>query len=444
MSSLFRYKGKRIRNYKIHLKSFYVILLSLPFFAVGGLLEYFAYIKNNLYLAVTIIGVTIVLSPALSWLIYRKFFPYFWKNVTHRQMLARMVKDRGFMNVETKQNSGSSKSKKKITYYPKVYYRYKDGFITVRFPLDLGKHQEQFLKLAPVLESGFFSDLTEQTKEDGYVVYKFLYDTKINRINIKEMVSEVPKIRLMKNSYWDYESTPHALIAGGTGGGKTYFLFTLISQFMQIGTVDIIDGKRADLADLGNLEAFRGNVYYGAGILKAMRKNLDEMQQRYKEIKAKSKGKIGNNYRVYGFKPHFIVFDEWIAFLSSLGYSEQDELMTVVNQIILLGRQAGFFIVMATQRPDATYMKDGMRDAFGLRLTLGKMSTAGYAMMFGSETKKDFFNTNEKGRGYADLGDSNITMFYSPLVTKDIDFVDYFNSIYEKSEKCPERASGSD
>ena len=40
----------------------------------------------------------------------------------------------------------------------------------------------------------------------------------------------------MKNVWWEYDKLPHMLIAGGTGGGKTYFILTLIeaSYFIQI------------------------------------------------------------------------------------------------------------------------------------------------------------------------------------------------------------------
>ncbi len=36
----------------------------------------------------------------------------------------------------------------------------------------------------------------------------------------------------MKNLVWEYDALPHALIAGGTGGGKTYFLLTLIEALL--------------------------------------------------------------------------------------------------------------------------------------------------------------------------------------------------------------------
>ena len=53
------------------------------------------------------------------------------------------------------------------------------------------------------------------------------------------------------------------LIAGGTGGGKTYFILTLIEALLRTNAVlSVLDPKNADLADL---QAVMPDVYYKKG-----------------------------------------------------------------------------------------------------------------------------------------------------------------------------------
>ena len=58
----------------------------------------------------------------------------------------------------------------------------------------------------------------------------------------------------MKNIWWEYDKLPHMLIAGGTGGGKTYFILTLIEALLRTNAkLYILDPKNADLADLDSV-----------------------------------------------------------------------------------------------------------------------------------------------------------------------------------------------
>ena len=121
-----------------------------------------------------------------------------------------------------------------------------------------------------------------------------------------------------------------------------------------------------------------------------------------------------------------------------LGTKESVSLLSQLKKIVMLGRQAGYFLIVACQRPDAKYFSDGIRDNFNFRVGLGRISELGYGMMFGSDVKKQFFQKRIKGRGYCDVGTSVISEFYTPLVPKGHDFLQEIGRLEEKKD-CKQR-----
>ena len=97
-----------------------------------------------------------------------------------------------------------------------------------------------------------------------------------------------------------------------------------------------------------------------------------------------------------------MIFDEYVAFMEMLNTREREDVLNKLKQIVMLGRQVGFFLILACQRPDAKYLGDGIRDQFNFRVALGRMS---------------------EGCGYADTGKGVITEFYTPVVPKGYDFL---------------------
>ncbi|HFM6677046.1 TPA: ATP-binding protein, partial [Enterococcus faecium] len=143
-----------------------------------------------------------------------------WRSLWHRQKLARMILENHWYEVKQTQGEGffkdlnSSWTKESISYFPKIYYRMKDGLLSIRVQISLGKYQDQLLKLENKLESGLYCELVEKELKDSYVEYTLLYDMIANRIGIEEIVAENGALRLMKNQVWAYDSLPHMLIAG--------------------------------------------------------------------------------------------------------------------------------------------------------------------------------------------------------------------------------------
>ncbi|MFR0999699.1 MAG: ATP-binding protein [Ruminococcus sp.] len=399
--------------------------------------------------------ITILIATGVCVLVaflYYRFCHDSYKQLIHRQKLARMILENGWYESETTTNSGfftdlQSRSREKISYFPKLYYRMEHGLLHICCEISLGKYQDQLLSLEKKLESGLYCEMTDKTLHDSYVEYIMLYDMIANRISIDEVQAENGGLRLMKNLVWEYDALPHSLICGGTGGGKTYFILTIIEALLHTDAVlYILDPKNADLADLGTVMS---NVYCKKeDMISCINSFYDGMVARSEAMKLMPNYKTGENYAYLGLAPHFLIFDEHVAFMEMLGTKESIAVLSQLKKIVMLGRQAGYFLILACQRPDAKYFSDGIRDNFNFRVALGRMSELGYGMMFGSDTDKQFFQKRIKGRGYCDVGTSVISEFYTPLVPKGHDFLQTIGTLaitrQDEQVACEAKATGSD
>ncbi len=370
--------------------------------------------------------ISLVLTGGCAFVYYRYSYDHL-KQIIHRQKLAKMILENGWY--ETKQitkesffkDIPSDKTKEKISHFPKIYYRFEKGLLYIQVEITLGKFQEPLLNLETKLESGLYCELVSKELRDSYVEYTLFYDMIANRISIDEVIAQDGSLKLMESFYWEYDKLPHMLIAGGTGGGKSYFILTLIEALLKTDAkLYILDPKNADLADLS---AVMPDVYYKQEDMTAcIDQFYEDMMTRNEEMKTMPNYKTGENYAYLGLPARFLIFDEYTSFMEMIG-KESVKVMSKLKQIVMLGRQSGFFLILACQRPDAKYLGDGIRDNFNFRVALGRMSELGYGMVFGSDLQKQFFLKPIKGRGYVDKGDSVISEFYTPLVPKGHDFL---------------------
>jgi len=462
MKRLFQYKGIRIKAsdkslvYHTALAGFsFVFLLVLLPFHLSSLMtldwqtitiDSFTHQLHRPYFWGSVITALFV-CLTFGFLYYRYRIDSV-KQLQHRQKLALMVLQNGWYEAEQIQDDGffkdlpSSKTKEKISHFPKLYYYLKDGLIHINVEITMGKYQDQLLQLEKKLETGLFCELVDKELKESYIEYTLLYDTIASRITIDEVIAKDGRLKLMDNVYWAYDSLPHMLIAGGTGGGKTYFILTLIEALLHTDSkLYILDPKNADLADL---ETVMDNVYYRKDDMMAcIERFYEDMLARSEEMKQHPNYKTGENYAYIGLPANFLIFDEYVAFMDMLG-KESIKVIDKLKQIVMLGRQSGFFLILACQRPDAKYLSDGIRDNFNFRVALGRMSELGYGMMFGSDVQKQFFLKPIKGRGYVDVGTSVISEFYTPLVPKNYDFLKQIGTLVNskrevlKNEKMEE------
>lgn len=96
------------------------------------------------------------------------------------------------------------------------------------------------------------------------------------------------------------------------------------------------------------------------------------MQERYQAMR--DNFHYGSNFADHGFKPVWLIFDEMGAFQASATDKKSKEVITEamdgIKQIILLGRQAGVFILISAQQMRAETLNTDLRDNLGLRIAL--------------------------------------------------------------------------
>lgn len=312
----------------------------------------------------------------------------------------------------------------------------------VSFILEGNKFQDRFLNLGATLEVMFNGDFRNKTFDKRFIKYDIAINRIDSRISIEQVVVDGSKLQLMKDVVWDFIEEPHLLIGGGTGGGKTILLMSIIYALAKVGFIDICDPKNSDLSGLKKIPVFHGRVFTSKeDIIQCFRENVEFMEKRYELMSTSPKFQAGKNFTYYGMKPKFILVDEWAALIAKIerDYSLQAEVTEYLTQLVLEGRQAGVYVIFAMQRPDGEFIKTALRDNFMKRLSVGHLESTGYDMMFGDANKsKEFKKLDQingvkvKGRGYIANNGDLAGEFFSPYVPLDKGF-----SFYETYSHIP-------
>ena len=169
-------RGKRIRPTDKDLVFHTALAALFPVFLLVVLLFHIRQIARTNWQEVSLSQITqdvnlpyLLFSMGVAGLVYLAAVLLFWryrrdevKQLIHRQKLARMVLENKWYESEQRKEDAffkdlsSSRSKETITYFPKIYYRMKQGLLHIRVEITLGKYQEQLLNLEKKLESGLY------------------------------------------------------------------------------------------------------------------------------------------------------------------------------------------------------------------------------------------------------------------------------------------------
>ena len=306
---LFTYRGKRVRVFHRKLKGITWFIWWFPFLLAISCYSYLHLeeLKVHPLPQGYFLGAGLLSSLLIAWFInrvcYRKLL--FFQKLNSLRILSRFLLENNLYLVKKVKRDKGIVEKINL---PKVYLKQSHYEIQVSFILEGNKFQDRFLNLGSTLEVMFNGDFRDKSFDNCFVKYKIAINRIDSRISIDQVEVKGSKIRLMKDVYWDYVKDSHLLVGGGTGGGKTVTLMSIIYALLKVGYIDICDPKNSDLASLKKLPVFHGRVYSSKeDIINCFRENVEFMKKRYEVLTSFP------DYRPYAGKAYFLVY--WFIYI---------------------------------------------------------------------------------------------------------------------------------
>ena len=178
------------------------------------------------------------------------------------------------------------------------------------------------------------------------------------------------------------------LLVGITGSGKSYALMGLIGQLLNWPVPPVMyyaDPKGSDIAVLGGSLAPERTADDIDGIIDLLRQFYAAMMERKAEMRDKLNGKLGSDFTDFRLPAYIFLFDEFAAFQasSSRDKKRRDEVEELMRNVILMGRQLGFFVWIAMQKSDSSDIPTAIRDNLPWKICLGNAPSTTLMTIFG-------------------------------------------------------------
>ena len=189
---------------------------------------------------------------------------------------------------------------------------------------------------------------------------------------------------------WYPARAPQLLLVGGTGTGKTSTAHAILASFAAYGwPAWVCDAKRVEFLefrDWPNVQIVAGSVPHQVAVI---HRAWELMEHRYELIES-------GRARVTDFEPLVVFLDEYAEFVAGLlewyptikakkGAPTKPPTLSQVASLARKARTARIHLVVSMQRPDIALLGGAtgeMRDNFGQRISMGRLSPQGAMMMW--------------------------------------------------------------
>ena len=241
------------------------------------------------------------------------------------------------------------------------------------------------------------------------------------------------EIPLMDIVTWDYVHSPHAIITGVSGSGKSYLMKTLLAICSVIGDTVVVDPKASDLARMTRtrpassaiIPDFSSSARQGINnqflnkVIAEMKQLETEMYKRQGLLFIKS-SKVSTDYRELRLKPIFLFLDEVGSLTIGATKTMKDDFQKTLTKLILLGRESGVYTVMSMQSARAEYIPTIVKDSISLRIQLGRLNSENTRFLFPELTDMPIVPLGGNGTGIVSIAGDSRYAGIQPIATPTI------------------------
>lgn len=332
-----------------------------------------------------IIIFVLIVAFLLQHRIYRGI-KYFWHHWTITNRLEKQMIDAGF---------GIQRS-----YYietPKIQLSFNRGFssgmLTIKNALKFDKRLDDVVMSAAL--GRFVVERHYQTDDSNFYIYELVNGSESFKMTFKSFDKFLNYSRTIPtySLFLDKRSViklQHCLFAGMTGSGKTYAAYSLILQMLNKPIkfeLYYADPKGSGIAVIGDAIAKERTAVGVDRIIEMLEEFVEKMRARKAEMYELLKSQIDADYSTFGLSPYVYICDEYASFaavLASKDKATRDKVKSLLYEVVLQGRQLGFFLFIIMQKSDATLIDTALRDNVPLKAVFGNSEQQTYVTAFGA------------------------------------------------------------
>ncbi|WP_115595587.1 helicase HerA domain-containing protein [Anaerococcus octavius] len=387
--------------------------------------KYLRVIRYNLFLVLSIIILFIII---VRWSLRNKLNNGFKYAITHYLLERKIRRELIDSKFYIKRDNSS------IIYLPEIIISFDDvnnldkGYIKIQNSIKFDKKLEDIRINAAI--PGYKVTQQYMSNEGDYYIFTIFSHKNFEQI---EFSNEEDYIHWSNEIEDDYsyrlsnnDTLPihHMGIAAQTGGGKSFLVQSLIIQLKNKKidhSIYVIDPKSADILSYGKRELGEGFYSDKDGAIELIEKFYNDMKQRQSDMQEFFDNHRNLDYKDNNMPAKILIIDEYGALRASwrlLDKKQRDKIESMLNEIVFMGRQIGFFLVLILQRFTADTVPKEITEQLVTRIVLGDSDDLTYRTLFSPSVNFNKLNL-KPGMGYFSYPNiastDNPSLFVSPF-----------------------------